>query len=76
MNEKGAVFPVTLVLTLIALFVLTQAASAYISQTKHLNGIRQYYKREITLEIQERRSYEIRDTPTSETRTSTIEEAP
>ncbi len=45
-NERGAVFPTTLLFSLIAFFIMSQAAMIYVSQCGYMIEMRDYYKEE------------------------------
>lgn len=46
-NERGSVLPITLIIILIAIFAVGQAAFSYVSQYHYISEIRQFYKKEI-----------------------------
>jgi hypothetical protein len=45
-NERGTVFPLTLLFLLIALLIAAQAVSIFVSQYGFVTEVRDYYKRE------------------------------
>lgn len=45
-NERGAVFPLTLMIVFIAFLIASQTAFIFISQHGYLKEIRNYYKQE------------------------------
>lgn len=67
MNEQGSVFPITLILVLIAMFIAAQAAIVYVSQNQFTYEIRQYYEREIQQKLKEGPNVNINESPGRET---------
>lgn len=45
-NERGAVFPLTLIIVFIALLIASQAVFIFMSQYGYVTEIRNYYKQE------------------------------
>lgn len=45
-NERGAVFPLTLMIVFIALLIASQAAFIFMTQYGYLTEIRNFYKQE------------------------------
>lgn len=47
MNEKGAVYPIVLFVTMIALFVLSEVAMIYTTELGFLKELKYFYQTEI-----------------------------
>lgn len=52
LDERGATFPTTLLLTLLTLMIVSQSVIVYISQYSFVNEMREYYKTEASKLLQ------------------------